>query len=258
MISVDSITSPNPNATIVIPVYNHAKQVVEVAQKALTLGLPVFVVDDGSTDGTLEKLQPLSGNLTILRHRVNLGKGAALLTGFKAAVSVAKWAITIDADGQHDPNDAKKLLEILQHYTGRENHRKRPIIVGRRMGMETVHTPWTSRFGRKFSNFWVFISGGPWLSDTQTGFRIYPLPETLLFGVKARRYQFEVEVLVKASWYGHPIVEVNVPIHYPPKGERQSHFRPFVDFCRNSGTFTRLITQRLLVPPSRRCERRDV
>ena len=62
--------------------------------------------------------------------------------------------------------------------------------------------PWTSKFGRKFSNFWVWAAGGPLVEDSQSGFRLYPLPEVLQLGVEARRYQFEVEILVKARQQG--------------------------------------------------------
>jgi hypothetical protein len=105
--------------------------------------------------------------------------------------------------------------------------------------------PWTSRFGRKFSNFWVRCAGGPALSDTQSGMRIYPLPEAARLEVRARRFQFEVEILVKAGWAGIPVVEAPVGVSYRPGMERISHFRPFVDFCRNSAAFSRLICQRI-------------
>jgi hypothetical protein len=68
---------------------------------------------------------------------------------------------------------------------------KHPIIVGTRMGMIGRNVPWTSRFGRKFSNFWVLISGGPQMSDSQSGFRIYPLPATVNLKIALRRFQFE-------------------------------------------------------------------
>ena len=107
--------------------------------------------------------------------------------------------------------------------------------------------PWTSRFGRGFSNFWIRMAGGPRVTDSQSGFRIYPLPEVLGLGVKARRYQFEVEVLVKAAWHNLPVIEAPIRVTYQSKAERISHFHPFVDFMRNSGTFSRLITRRVLL-----------
>ncbi len=108
--------------------------------------------------------------------------------------------------------------------------------------------PWTSRFGRKFSNFWVRASGGPAVKDSQSGFRIYPLPQTMNMTIRANRFQFEVEVLAKAGWLRIPVIEAPVSVSYTPGMERVSHFRPFVDFWRNSGTFMRLIFQRILIP----------
>jgi hypothetical protein len=127
---------------------------------------------------------------------------------------------------------------------------KRSVIVGTRIGMTRENVPWSSRFGRKFSNFWVFLSGGPKMSDSQSGFRIYPLPEVLNLNVVSRRFQFEVEVLAKAGWKGIPVVEVPISVNYSPPGKRISHFRPFVDFVRNSTTFTRLIARRIFFPLS--------
>ncbi len=221
----------------VIPVYNHAGTVAQVVKDAQDLGFPVFVVDDGSTDNTYDAIKDIA-DIQILRHPQNQGKGAAILTGFAAASAVADWAITIDADGQHYPQDANKLIQAIPKNS-------RPIIVGARAGMEGKHIPWTSSFGRKFSNFWVRTSGCPKISDSQSGFRIYPLPEALNLKTKARRFQFEVEILVHAHRSGIPVIESPIRVHYNPEGGRISHFRPFVDFCRNSSTFTRLIFRRI-------------
>lgn len=225
------------NFAVIIPVYNHGQAVAAVIEKALQLNLPVFVVDDGSTDSIRENIASLSG-IHLLRHDENKGKGAALLTGFAEASKIADWAITIDGDGQHHPEDALNLINAIP--AG-----QRPIMVGMRTGMEAKQVPWTSQFGRKFSNFWVFVSGGPRMRDSQSGFRIYPLPEAMDLGVVARRYQFEVEILVRARWKGIPVMEAPVKVNYAVAGERISHFRPFVDFLRNSGTFSRLIFRRV-------------
>ncbi len=221
----------------VIPVYNHAGTVAQVVKDAQALGYPIFVVDDGSTDNTYDQIKEIKG-IQILRHEINQGKGAAILTGFATASAVANWAITIDADGQHYPQDARNLIKAIPKNSW-------PIVVGARDYMPGEYVPWTSSFGRKFSNFWVRTSGGPAISDSQSGFRIYPLPEALNLKTKARRFQFEVEILVHAHRNGIPVMEAPVRVNYSPNGERISHFRPFVDFCRNSSTFTRLIFRRI-------------
>jgi glycosyltransferase involved in cell wall biosynthesis len=239
MASESEIGKARDHFAVIIPVYNHGRTVKAVAMAASTLGWPIYVVDDGSTDGGDPSLESMA-NLFVLRHGVNRGKGAALMTGFRAAAERANWAITMDADGQHFPEDARKLIDAIPR--GR-----RPIVVGRRLQMSEKEVPWTSRFGRGFSNFWIRMAGGPHVSDSQSGFRIYPLPEVLQLGVRAERYQFEVEVLVKAAWSAMEVIEASVGVSYPPKAERVSHFRPGIDFWRNTTTFARLITRRVVL-----------
>lgn len=227
---------------VIVPVYNHGRTIAAVARKCIGLGLPVYVVDDGSTDGGCRAVTDMPG-VRILRHGVNRGKGAALLTGMRAAAAQgAAWAITLDADGQHDPEEAHGLIQALHAAPPGT----RPIVVGCRKAMLAAGAPWTSRFGREFSNFWITMAGGPLTTDSQSGFRIYPVPEVLQLGVCARRYQFEIEVLVKAGWYGLPVVEAPIGVVYPPGRERISHFHPFFDFLRNTGMFTRLIFHRVM------------
>jgi glycosyltransferase involved in cell wall biosynthesis len=244
---------PDVNAkgcfALIIPVYNHEHRVADVVREALTLGWPVFVVDDGSTDSSLACVKAIEG-ITVLRHSVNQGKGAAIMTGFAAAASRCDWAVTIDADGQHHPADALNLIRAI--HAG-----QRPIVVGRREGMLGPEVPWTSRFGRHFSNFWVRLSGGPAISDTQSGMRLYPLPEAMNLRVKARRFQFEVEILVRARWQGIPVLETPVRVTYEPGNQRVSHFRPFVDFLRNTGAFSRLIFMRILLPAHARRQKKQ-
>ena len=114
---------------IVIPAYNHGAQVRGVVEKCLQLRLPVIVVDDGSTDSTPSVLASLSG-VTVIRHKENQGKGASLLTGFAAALPFADWAITIDADGQHDPEDILSLISLIQAVP----EGQRPLVIGKRDG----------------------------------------------------------------------------------------------------------------------------
>ena len=97
---------------ILIPVYNHADGIVPVIERARGLGLPIWVVDDGSTDATAANLERIGG-IAVIRHEENRGKGAALLTGFAALAGKADWAVTLDADGQHDPGDIPGLIRAI-------------------------------------------------------------------------------------------------------------------------------------------------
>jgi len=239
-----------PAIAVVIPAYNHGRQLRDVLAKTLRFGFPVFVVDDGSTDSTRQILASFS-QVTVIRHDNNRGKGVSLLRGLSFALKVADYAITLDADGQHNPDDIPSLVQAVQEG-------KRPLVLGKRSGMEHANVPWTSRWGRRFSNFWVWASCGKWISDSQSGFRLYPLPETLGLGARSKRFQFEVEVLVRAVWSGIPILEVPVQAIYGPVEERISHFRPWLDFWRNTKTFTCLVVQRVLIPSKWRKGKRRV
>ena len=223
---------------IVIPVYNHGLTVARVAQKAMKWLLPVIVVDDGSTDDTPIRVQSVQG-IQLIRHPYNKGKGATLITGMTAAAKIADWAICLDADGQHDPEEIAAFVKAARL-------KPRGIVIGKRSGMKTA--PWTSRFGRKFSNFWVWVSGGPLLCDSQSGYRMYPLPEILGLATRARRYQYEVEILALANWSGIPIREVSIHAAYDMDVPRISHFQPWADFWRNAATFSRLIFRRIFTP----------
>lgn len=227
-------------AAIIVPVYNHGSRVGAVLRRCLRLNMPVLVVDDGSTDDTAKVLESFH-TVTILRHACNQGKGAALLTGFAAARAMGcDRAVSLDADGQHDPADVGPLLDAA-------GNRQRCLVIGRRQGMEgNRNVPWTSSFGRKFSNFWVWAAGGPRVGDSQSGLRLYPLPEAMELGTRSRRYQFEVEILIRAAQQGLAVREVPVTVVYQPRGERISHFRPWKDFMRNSRMFARMITVRMV------------
>lgn len=231
----------------IIPVYNHADAIGTIVEKLRAFKRPVYIIDDGSTDDTPRVLGQLS-EVNVIRHPMNLGKGRALMTGFAAASLIADWAITLDADGQHDPADALHLVKAVK--AG-----ERPLIIGSRTHMLEKGAPWTSRWGRRFSNFWVWACSGLWISDTQSGFRLYPLPEALLMNPRGMRFQFEVEILVLAAWSGIPIREAAVSTQYRLPGRRISHFRPGMDFWRNTITFSRLLMTRLLLPKTSRTQK---
>jgi glycosyltransferase involved in cell wall biosynthesis len=179
----------------------------------------------------------------VLRHEVNRGKGAAILTGLAAAAaSGVSLAITVDADGQHRPDEGRRLLAAV--WPAGAITPERALVLGARTGMDQEQVPWSSRMGRRFSGFWVWVSGGPRVSDSQSGFRLYPVAETLALPTRARRFELEVEVLVRARRAGLAVREVPVTVAYDPPGGRVSHFRPWRDFGRNAATFARLILGR--------------
>ena len=210
---------------VVIPTYNNAGTIADVVRRDLTHCLDVIVVADGCTDGTLEILQNIEG-ITIVSYAKNAGKGCALKRGFKKALEMGfAYAITLDADGQHFPEDIPTMLQANQRHPG-------ALIVGERKGLEEMERSKGSKFANAFANFWFAIQTGRRLKDTQTGFRLYPLKKLRGLSLLTSRYEAELELLVFASWHGIKIVSVPVNVYYPKPEERVSHFRPIADFSR--------------------------
>ncbi len=228
-------------ACILIPTYNNARSLRDVVERSLATGLEVLVVDDGSTDGTGEVLAGIEG-IGVLSHPLNQGKGAALETGFAEAQARGfSHAITLDSDGQHYPEDVPQLLEALER-------EPEALIIGAR-DLLAAGAGKGSRFGCRVSNFWTRVETGERLPDTQTGYRVYPLDAIRSLVLKNRRFGYEVEVLVKASWCGVPLRSVPVRVVYDQGDERVSHFRPVVDFLRIAALNTHLVFLRVALPP---------
>ena len=210
---------------VVIPTYNNAGTIADVVRRVLTHCLDVIVVCDGSTDETFSILQGIEG-ITVVSYDRNAGKGTALKRGFKKALEMGfAYAITLDADGQHFPEDIPTMLHANQKHPG-------ALIVGRRKGLEKAERSKRSKFANAFANFWFAIQTGHRLKDTQTGFRLYPLKKLRGLSLLTSRYEAELELLVFASWHGVEIVSVPVNVFYPKPEERVSHFRPIPDFSR--------------------------
>ena len=211
---------------VIIPTYNNALTLRNVISEVLEYTGNVIVVNDGSTDATKEIIESFEGLLSI-HFPKNKGKGYALRKAIKFAFEQGyNYGITIDSDGQHLPSDLPLFIEKIK-----EN--PEAIIIGSR-NMEQEGVPGKSSFGNRFSNFWFYIETGNKLPDTQSGYRSYPLfllHKRRFFG---RKYEFEVEVLVRSSWKRIEIIPLPVSVYYAPKPERISHFRPFTDFFRIS------------------------
>ena len=213
---------------VVIPTYNNGGTIGRVVAGALEQCDDVIVVNDGSTDATPGILSGLAKEgLTVVTLDRNSGKGAALKAGFRKALDMGfAYAITLDGDGQHYPEDIATMLRANQEHPG-------ALILGSRM-MDGADRSKGSSFANKFSNFWLWVQTGRKLDDTQTGYRLYPLKKLYGLRLLTSRYEAELELLVFASWHGVELVPVPVNVYYPPKEERVSHFRPGMDFARIS------------------------
>ncbi len=208
---------------VAIPVFNHARTVGEVVRGSRAWAHTVLVCDDGSTDDSGAQAQAAGAEL--LTHPVNRGKGAALRTLLaEASRRGFRYVICLDADGQHYPTDIPKLVDAVKQQPG-------SIVIGAR-DLIAAQAPPSSEFGRKFSNFWIWLEGGQSLEDTQSGFRAYPLPETLALMGSRNRYDFEVEVLLRAAWAGVPLASTKIDVLYPEN--RITHYRQFADNARTS------------------------
>ncbi|MEQ1508453.1 MAG: glycosyltransferase, partial [Myxococcota bacterium] len=227
-----------PRFVVVIPTKDDAPTVGDVVRRALARVSDVLVVDDGSTDRSGEVAR--EAGAVVLTHPVNQGKGAALLTAFRwAAERGYTHAVTVDADGQHHPEEIPRFVDAA-------TAEPTAIVAGSR-DMRTA--PERSRFGRRFSNFWVWAETGWDVEDTQCGYRVYPIGPVLALGLRGGRYELEVEVLVRALWAGIPVIDLACDVYYPPVDERHSSFRPLADNVRISLLNTRLVVERVAWPP---------
>lgn len=226
------------NVCVLIPTYNNAQTVANVITDVLAYTDQLIVVNDGSTDATGDILQQFT-TIRKLEYRRNRGKGYALRAGFDFARELGyDYAITMDSDGQHFASDLPSFLTVL-------NEDPDCIVVGaRNMDQETV--PGKSSFGNRFSNFWFWVTSGITMKDTQSGYRWYPIRRMEGIRFFTRKFEFEIEVLVRSAWNDIPVKNIPVRVFYPERGKRITHFRPFRDFTRISILNTVLVTIALL------------
>jgi glycosyltransferase involved in cell wall biosynthesis len=214
------------HACVIIPTYNNAASLAKVIRDVAAYTHHIIVVNDGSTDDTKNIIRAFSFVQSV-GYEKNIGKGWALRKGLNfAAEQGYGFAITIDADGQHFAKDLAVFINKLESV-------KDAIIIGAR-NMDQSSVPGKSSFGNRFSNFWFKIETGISMPDTQSGYRLYPLLLLKNISFITRKYEFEIEVLVRAAWKGIKVESVPVSVYYPPASERVSHFRPFKDFTRIS------------------------
>ncbi len=224
---------------VIIPTYNNAGTIAKVIADVRCFAEDVMVVNDGSTDDSQSILESIPG-IRIVSYQKNMGKGHALRTGLEQAYSDGyRYALTIDADGQHFADDIPAFIDRIEEIPD-------SLLIGAR-NLTADNMPSKNTFANRFSNFWYRVETGKTLSDTQSGFRLYPLDRLQGLKFMTSRYEFEVEIIVRAAWRGVNVENVPVKVYYPPVEERVSHFRPFRDFFRISVLNTVLVLYALLV-----------
>lgn len=226
---------------VLIPTYNNEKTLKRVIDGVLDYTESIIVINDGSTDSTAQILGDYP-QITTITLPENKGKGNGLKTGFKKAKkSGYDYAITIDSDGQHYPDDIPIFVEALLQ------EKEDVLLIGNR-NMSQDGIPKKSSFGNRFSNFWFWFETGIKLEDTQSGYRLYPLhriPKRYF----TPKFEFEIEIIVRTAWRHIPVKNVPIKVLYDP-AERVSHFRPFKDFTRISilNTILVIITLFYIIP----------
>jgi len=228
----------SPKILIVIPLYNHAKTITRVIRQCLTVHDAILVIDDGSDDLPENPFEDL--DIFFIKHDKNRGKGSAIMTAAKeAAKQGMTHMVTLDADLQHHPKDFLLFKQaIVDNPTA--------VFVGKR-DFSSPGIPGMSKFGRQFSNFWYRVQTGHAIGDAQSGFRAYPLFVLENLKLSQTHFSFEIEVLVKASWAGIKVLDIDIGVYYPPKGTRVSHFGLIKDNLRLTHLNV-LLTLRSFIP----------
>jgi glycosyltransferase involved in cell wall biosynthesis len=213
----------------VIPAFNTGPRLADVVARTGARLAPdrVLVVNDGSQDGEPERLR--RGGAWVVDHDANQGKGAALRTGFAAVLPRgALGVLTLDGDGQHDPDWIPRFLEAAP---------RSDIVLGSRM-RDPGPMPWLRVAVNRFTSAVVSRLAGTRITDSQSGFRWIAARVLRTVPLESKRFDFESEILIKASRLGFSIREIPMPAVY---GEERSKVHPFRDTLR----FFRLVRRSL-------------
>ena len=239
---------PCIDPVVIIPAFNHAATLADVARGVMAIGVRLIIVNDGSTDQTPRVTAALChdypGRVCVIDHGANRGKAAALFTGFAQARRLgATHAVTIDADGQLEPADIPAMLQAAAA-------RPDALVLGNRPA-ETTLCPDRCLLGRRWANIGIKAQTGLMFADTQCGLRVYPLDLVERVRCIGRGFAFEGEIITRAAWACRPVVEVPVSCRYFPPAQRVSHFRPWRDSLLQGAVHGLLLL--LALCPWRRC-----
>ena len=241
----------NPSTThlVLIPSYDTGPLVVRTVREALAHWAPVWVVVDGSTDGSVALLEDLARserNLRVFVLPQNRGKGAAVLHGLiEARKAGFTHALTMDADGQHP-------ARLIETFMRESQSRPDTLVLGK--PVFDASAPLVRVRGRKLSNWWANLET-LWtgIGDSLYGFRVYPiapLVEVMARTMWMRRFDFDAEAAVRLIWRGHGVVNIDAPVKYLGKHEGGvSHFNYLRDNVLLVWMHTRLVFGFLLRSP---------
>jgi len=241
--------APSRTHLVLIPTYNAGAKVLETVQEALLYWAPVWVVVDGSTDGSGVQLQELARrepDLKVMVLEQNQGKGAAVMHGLALAEAAGyTHALTMDSDGQHPAHLIPAFMQISQA-------RPDQMILGK--PVFDASAPALRVQGRKVSNAWANLET-LWMGigDSLYGFRVYPVSPLLkiMRGQRwMRRFDFDIEAAVRLCWAGIWPINLDAPVKYlRPEEGGVSHFNYLRDNALLSWMHTRLVLGFLLRLP---------
>jgi glycosyltransferase involved in cell wall biosynthesis len=241
----------------IIPVYNHEHAIAAVVGSVRAQGLPVLLVDDGSSAACAAELERLSAqpSVSLTKHATNRGKGAAVLTGFRVAGEQGfTHVLQVDADGQHTLSDVRRFVDEARDYP-------QAVICGRPVFDASI--PRVRYYGRYLTHALVWLETLSFdIIDSMCGFRMYPLEPVRELLARKRvgsRMDFDTEILVNLHWMGVPMRWIATRVSYPLNGV--SHFRMFRDNLLMIALHARLVSGMLLRWPSilsRKFARRDL
>ncbi|MGZ9896962.1 glycosyltransferase family 2 protein [Shewanella gaetbuli] len=233
---------------LIIPNYNHHLEIENTLNALAQFDLPCYLIDDGSQDDTRYVLQAMAKKfswVTLIQHPYNRGKGAAVMTGLRAAYQAGfSHALQVDADGQHNLADIPQMLN-----TAKAN--PQALVSGKPVYDESI--PKGRLYGRYITHFWVWVETLSFdIQDSMCGFRVYPLKATeqlFLSQSLGERMDFDIEIMVKLHWQRTPIIHVPTKVIYPANGI--SHFQGLHDNVRISWMHTKLFFGMLKRLPQR-------
>lgn len=210
-----------------MPVFNEDSIIQDVIREIKEKGFEnMIIVDDGSSDDTYQKVEKIKGigEITVLKHKINRGKGAATKTGIEAARLLgADIIVTMDGDGQHDPRDIDKLVKPIVEG-------KSQVVLGTRL-KNPEGMPYYKRLHNYIANLITWYLFGLWVTDSQSGFRAYSKEAASLINTRYDRYEYDSEVIREIYIHKLKFKEIPIKVRYTDysksKLEKQNIFNGF-------------------------------